>query len=241
MRVGLFVTCLVDQLWPAAGVACVRLLRRAGCEVLFDARQTCCAQPAFNAGHRAEARAVARRAIELFEEQRAEAIVLPSGSCAAMIHQWRTHFAEEPAWRERAERVAARTYELSDFLVRTLDAPELGARFEGRVSWHDACHGRRELGLRDEPRRLLRAVRGLMLVEAKHCESCCGFGGTFSVRYPEISVAMLERKLDELEALGVDAVVSGDAGCLLQIEGRLRRRGSHLRALHLAEVLAGGS
>lgn len=238
MRVALFVTCLVDQLWPAAGVAAVRVLRRAGCAVDFDAGQTCCGQPAFNAGHRDDAKRVARATVGLLERQRADAIVMPSGSCAAMAHQWKVLFEDEPAWSARAERVAERTHELAGFLVNTLGVDELGARFDGRVTWHDACHGLRELGLKREPRRLLERVRGAELVEAERCESCCGFGGTFSVRYPEISAAMLDRKLDELEALRVDALVSGDAGCLMQIEGRLARRGSRIRALHLAEVLA---
>lgn len=238
MRVALFVTCLVDQLWPSAGVAAVRVLRRAGCEVTFDPRQTCCGQPAFNTGYRAESRAVARRTIEVLEEQDADAIVLPSGSCTAMVHLWRDLFEDEPEWRARGERIAERTHELAGFLVNVLGVDELGARFAGRVTWHDACHGLRELGLREEPRRLLRKVQGAELVEATRCDSCCGFGGTFSVKYPEISVAMLDRKLDEIDALGVDAVVSGDVGCLMQIEGRLARRGSSVKALHLAELLA---
>jgi L-lactate dehydrogenase complex protein LldE len=238
MRVALFVTCLVDQLWPSVGVATVQVLRRAGCEVSFDARQTCCGQPAFNTGYRSEAKEVARKTIELLEEQRADAIVLPSGSCTAMTHLWKELFHDEPEWRERSEAVAARTHELAGFLVKVLGKEEFGARFDARVSWHDACHGLRELGLRDEPRRLLQGVAGLELVEAQRCESCCGFGGTFSVKYPEISVAMLDRKLDELHALHVDAVVSGDVSCLMQIGGRLARRGMHTRPLHIAEVLA---
>jgi L-lactate dehydrogenase complex protein LldE len=239
VRVDLFATCLVDQLWPSAGMATVRLLERAGCQVGFDERLTCCGQPAFNAGFREEARAVARRAIELLEESPAEALVMPSGSCAAMTGHWPELFASEPDWRERALRAGARVHELSRFLVRRLEVLQLGARFDGRIAWHDACHGLRELGIRDEPRRLLAQVAGAELVLLECAEHCCGFGGTFSVRHPEISTAMLDRKLAELEERRVDAVISGDVGCLMQIEGRLARRGSSMRALHLAELLAG--
>lgn len=239
MRVSLFVTCLVDQFWPAAGVATVRLLRRAGCEVRFDERQTCCGQPAFNSGLRSDARAVAKHAIEVLEAGAPDAIVLPSGSCCAMTKHWHTLFEDEPEWRARGERIAEHTHELSRFLVQTLGVDELGARFDGRLAWHDACHGLRDLGIRAEPRRLLAKVAGAELVEVAHHDQCCGFGGTFSVHYPEISVAMLDRKLDALEARAVDAVVSGDVSCLMQIGGRLARRGSRMRTLHLAELLAG--
>ena len=237
MKVALFVTCLVDQFRPDVGLATVEVLRRAGCEVGFDARQTCCGQPAFNAGYPDEARGVARQTIAALEGS--EAIVLPSGSCTAMTRHWPELFAEDESWRARAAAVAARCHELSAFLVRVLARTELGARFEGRVSWHDACHGLRELGLKSEPRALLAQVRGLELHESSQAESCCGFGGTFSVKFPELSVAMLDRKLQGLEEAQVRAVVSSDVSCLLQIEGRLARRGSSIRALHLAELLAG--
>jgi len=236
-RVSLFVTCLVDQLRPEVGLATARVLERAGCEVTFDPRQTCCAQPAFNSGFREEARAVARHFVEVFEQ--ADAVVVPSGSCTSMVHHLAELFADEPAWLERAERVAARTHELASFLVRELGLTDLGARFEGRVAWHDACHGLRDLGLRDEPRRLLASVRGLELVEMSSGDSCCGFGGTFSVKFPELSTAILDHKLARLAEAGVDAVSSLDASCLMQIAGRLARTGSRVRTLHLAEVLAG--
>lgn len=235
-RVSLFVTCLVDQLRPEVGLATVRVLERAGCEVEFDARQTCCAQPAFNSGFRPEARRVARHFVEVFEQ--AEAIVVPSGSCTAMVHHLPELFADVPEWRARAERVAARTHELASFLVRELGVTDLGARFEGRVAWHDACHGLRELGIRAEPRELLRHVRGAELVEMKGAESCCGFGGTFSVQFPELSTAILDHKLAGLAEAKVDVVTSLDASCLMQIAGRLARTGARLRTLHLAEILA---
>jgi L-lactate dehydrogenase complex protein LldE len=237
MRVALFVTCLVDQLWPSAGAGAVTVLRRVGCSVEFDEAQTCCGQPAFNTGYRKEARALAARFIEILEASSADAIVSPSGSCTAMVHHYEDLFAE-PRWKQRARAVAERTYELSSFLVNRLGVEDVGASFSGRLTWHDACHGLRELGIRHEPRRLLHHVRGVELVEVPGSDTCCGFGGTFSVKYPEISVAMLDQKLSAIEAAGVDAVVAGDASCLMQIEGRLTRTGSRVRALHLAEVLA---
>jgi L-lactate dehydrogenase complex protein LldE len=237
MRVSLFVTCLADQLWPSAAIGAVQVLRRVGCVVEFDERQTCCGQPAFNTGYRPEARMLARRFIEIFEASDADAIVSPSGSCTAMVHHYEELF-EDAAWRGRARALAKRTHELSDFLVNRVGVDDVGASFSGRLTWHDACHGLRDLGLKSEPRRLLRHVRGAELVELVNAESCCGFGGTFSVKHPEISVAMLDEKVEAIERAGVDAVVSGDASCLMQIGGRLTRRGSSVRAMHLADVLA---
>jgi L-lactate dehydrogenase complex protein LldE len=237
MRVSLFVTCLADQIWPSAAVGAVQVLRRVGCSVEFDERQTCCGQPAFNTGYRPEARVLAQRFIEIFESSGAEAIVSPSGSCTAMVHHYEQLF-EDAEWRERGRRLAARTHELSSFLVNQLGVDDVGASFTGRLAWHDACHGLRDLGIKSEPRRLLRHVRGVELVELPNAESCCGFGGTFSVKHPEISVAMLDEKIEAIERAGVDAVVSGDASCLMQIGGRLSRRGSSVRALHLADILA---
>jgi L-lactate dehydrogenase complex protein LldE len=237
MRVALFVTCVVDQLWPAIGVSAVQVLRRVGCTVEFDRRQTCCGQPAYNSGYRAEARAIAQRFVETFEANDVDAIVSPSGSCTAMVRHYEDLF-DDAGWRTRARALAARTHELSAFLVHQLGVDDVGATFPGRLTWHDACHGLRELGIRSEPRRLLSHVRGAELVELANAEACCGFGGTFSVKYPEISVAMLDEKVAAIEAAGVAAVVAGDASCLLQIEGRLARRGSRVRALHLAQVLA---
>jgi len=238
MRVGLFVTCLVDQMWSSIGTSTVDVLRRAGCTVEFDERQTCCGQPAFNTGYRNEARRVAGRLIELCEESQAEAIVSPSGSCTAMVHHYPSLFADDAEWSARARTVAERTFELSSFLVRVLKTEDVGARFAGRVTWHDACHGLRDLNLHDEPRRLIRRVREVEFVELENADACCGFGGTFSVKYPEISTAILEQKINAIEASGVDAVISGDASCLMQIGGRLSRIGSTVRVMHLAELLA---
>jgi L-lactate dehydrogenase complex protein LldE len=237
-RVGLFVTCLVDQMWSSIGVSTVAVLRRAGCTVEFDERQTCCGQPAFNTGYREEARRVARRFVELCETSNAEAFVAPSGSCTAMVHHYDALFADDEQWLARARAVAARTYELSSFLVDVLKTEDVGARFAGRVTWHDACHGLRELNIREAPRRLINRVKEVEFVELENADACCGFGGTFSVKYPEISTAILEHKIDAIEKSGVDAVISGDASCLMQIGGRLARIGSKVRVMHLAELLA---
>lgn len=238
MKVSLFVTCLVDQLWSSIGTSSVAVLRRVGCEVEFDDRQTCCGQPAFNTGYRNEARQVAKRFIEVFEESRSEAIVSPSGSCAAMVHHFPELFSDEPQWRQRAQAIAARTHELSSFLIRVLEIEDVGASWQGRLTWHDACHGLRDLNIKSEPRRLIRNVRGAEFVEIENAEACCGFGGTFSVKYPEISLAILDQKIEAIEKAGVQAVVSGDASCLMQLGGRLSRQGSNVRVMHLAELLA---
>ena len=238
MKVSLFITCLVDQLCPQIGVSTVEVLRRAGCEIAFDERQTCCGQPAFNTGYRTEAQKFAKRFIEIFEETGAGAIVSPSGSCTAMVRHFDELFPDDAGWRERARAIADKTYEFGEFLVKILGVENVDARFDGRLTWHDACHGLRELNLRDEPRRLLRNVTGAEFVEMQNADSCCGFGGTFSVKYPEISVAILDNKIDAIEKAGVRAVVSCDASCLMQIGGRLSRLGSKVKPMHIAEVLA---
>lgn len=234
----MFITCLVDQLWPSVGTSAVEVLRRAGCEVVFDERQTCCGQPAFNTGYRAEARKLARRFIEIFEETGADAVVSPSGSCTAMVHHFDVLFGDDHHWRERARSLAARTHEFGSFLVNVLKVEDVGASFNGRVTWHDACHGLRDLNIYSEPRRLIGNVRGAEYVELANADSCCGFGGTFSVKYPEISVAILDNKIDAIEKAEVRAVVSADASCLMQIGGRLARNNSAVQAMHLAELLA---
>ena len=238
MKVSLFVTCLVDQLWTGIGVSSVEVLRRVGCEVEFDQRQTCCAQPAYNTGYLKEARRVAKRFISIFEESNADAIVSPSGSCTAMVHHYSQLFAGDAEWLPRARAIAAKTHELSSFLIRVLKVENVGASWEGRLTWHDACHGLRDLNIKSEPRTLIRNVRGAEFVELEHADACCGFGGTFSVKYPEISVAILDQKIDAIERAGVDAVVSGDASCLMQIGGRLSRKGSKVQTMHLAELLS---
>lgn len=238
MKVAFFVTCLVDQLYPNVGGSAVKVLRRAGCRVTFDERQTCCGQPAFNTGYRKEARKFAERFIEIFEESDADAIVSPSGSCTAMVKHFHELFPENKTWRRRAENIAAKTHELVSFLVNTLKIEDLGASCSGRITWHDACHGLRDLGLKEEPRRLLRSVKGIEFVEMQNAEVCCGFGGTFSVKYPEISAGILDNKIEAIEKADVSVVSSCDASCLMQIGGRLSRLGSGVKPMHIAEILA---
>lgn len=236
--VALFVTCLVDQLYPHVGEAAVRVLERAGCTVSFPAAQTCCGQPTFNDGFWDDARTLARKFLDVFGD--APHIVAPSGSCAVMAREWYPRlFSDTPALAERAREVGHRTYELSEFLVRVLGRTDLGARFPAAVAYHPSCHGLRGLGLREEPLRLLRAVRDLRLVDLKGADECCGFGGFFAVKFAGVSGAMLASKLDAIEASGAEVVTATDVSCLMHIAGGLVRRGSKVRAMHLAEVLAG--
>lgn len=238
MKVSLFITCLVDQLCPNVGVATVAVLRRAGCEVVFDERQTCCGQPAFNSGYRKEARKFAERFIGIFEETDADAIVSPSGSCTAMVRHFYELFPDDENWRIRAEKIAAKTHEFSSFLVNVLKIETVGAQFKGKLTWHDACHGLRDLNIKSEPRRLLKNVAETELIEMENADVCCGFGGTFAVKFPEISAAILDNKIEAIEKSGADAVVSCDASCLMQIGGRLSRTGSKIKPMHIAEILA---
>lgn len=240
MRTAIYVTCLVDQVWPEVGLATAALLRHAGCDVVFDEAQTCCGQPACNTGYPGHGRVLAQNVITQWERLGADALVLPSGSCAAQIHHYPGLFADDARWRERAERLAERTFELGQFLVHERKLSSVPGRFAGTVGWHDACHGLRDLGIRAEPRALLRMVPGLTLHELPFADACCGFGGTFAVKYPEISVAIADRKVESIAKAEVDAVVSGDVSCLMHLRGRLQRLGSKVKALHLAEVLAAG-
>jgi L-lactate dehydrogenase complex protein LldE len=235
MKVSLLVTCLGDALFPDVGVATVRLLRRLGVAVDFPQAQTCCGQPHFNSGYHAEARELARHTLRTFDN--GQTVVVPSGSCAAMVKlEYPELFHDDPVWRPRAEDLAHRTHELSDFLVNVLGIEDVGARFEGKVTYHMACH-LRGLGLLTEPERLLARVKGLEYVKLERADECCGFGGSFAVRYPGISGAMVQDKAAFIEKAGVSTVVATDAGCLMNIAGCLRRRGSTVRALHLAQVL----
>ncbi len=237
-RVGLFVTCLVDLFRPSVGFAAVKLITRAGCDVEVPRRQTCCGQPAYNSGDRATAQALARQTIEAFEGY--DYVVAPSGSCAGML---KMHYpellAEDAQWKPRAAAFAARVHELVSFLVNVRGLTRVDARFAARVTYHDACSGLRELGIRGEPRQLLRSVEGLELVEMTDPHVCCGFGGTFSVKYPDISNAIVSRKADDVGATGADVLLAGDLGCLMNMAGKLSRRGSRVAVRHVAEVLAG--
>jgi L-lactate dehydrogenase complex protein LldE len=230
------VTCLGDALFPEVGVATVRLLRRLGVEVDFPEAQTCCGQPHFNSGFRADARELAGHTLKTFDN--GQLVVTPSGSCAAMVKlEYPELFHDDPVWHRRAADLARRTHELSDFLVNVLGVEDVGARFAGRVTYHVACH-LRGLGLLTEPERLLRKVKDLEYVPLERADECCGFGGSFSVRYPEISGAMVRDKAAFIEKAGVHAVIATDAGCLMNIGGYLRRQGSGVKTLHLAQVLA---
>jgi len=239
MKVSLFIPCLADMFMPSAGEATARLLARLGCEVEYPAAQTCCGQPAFNAGHWPEARKVARQFLRAFS--RSEIIVAPSGSCVSMVsNHYEKLFADAPAELEAARALGARTFELTEFIVKRLGITEVGASFRAKVAYHDSCHLLRELGLRDEPRALLRGVTGLELVELAESDRCCGFGGTFAIKFPEISAAMVRRKVERIKESGADTVVAGDPGCLINIKGRVHRAGLEVRVMHIAEVLAAG-
>ncbi len=236
MKISLFVPCFVDQLFPNVAVSTVQILERLGHEVSFPSAQTCCGQPAFNSGFCNEARDVAERFLEIFSE--ADAVVAPSGSCVSMVKHYYADLFQGRAEESLATLVAGKTFELAEFLVHRLRIMDLGARYPRKVVWHDACHGLRELKLKQEPRQLLRAVRDLELLEMKECETCCGFGGTFSVKFPDISIAMDEVKIASIEETGADCVASMDSSCLMQIRGLLEKRGSRVEAVHLAEILA---
>ena len=237
-RVGLFVTCLVDLLRPSVGFAAVKLLTDAGCEVEVPAAQTCCGQPAYNSGDRATSQEIARLTIAAFEGF--DYVVAPSGSCAGML---KSHYpgllADDPRWAGRATVFAGKVHELISFLVDVRGVTAVAAEFKGRATYHDSCSGLRELGIRTQPRRLLGSVKGLDLVEMADSDVCCGFGGTFSVKYPEISNAIVERKTEHIAATEADLVLAGDLGCLMNMAGKLSRQGRTIAARHVAEVLAG--
>jgi L-lactate dehydrogenase complex protein LldE len=236
-RVSLFVTCIVDQLFPKVGMAAVDVLERLGFRVDFPEAQTCCGQPAFNSGYREEARQVARHFLDVFRD--ADYIVVPSGSCTSMIaHHFADIFENEPDNLERARRLAPKVFEFSRFLIEVAGVEDVGAHLEEVVTYHDSCHALRELNIKDGPRRLLANVHGLELREMDTAEECCGFGGTFSVKFAEISGGMARGKIDSIVRTGASAVVSIDSSCLMQLQGAISRAGLPIRTLHLAEVLA---
>ena len=237
-RVGLFVTCLVDLMRPSVGFAAVKLLENAGCRVEVPETQTCCGQPAFNSGDRKDARDVARGVIAAF--QGFDYVVVPSGSCAGMIHEhYPALFANEPETLAKAQDLARRTHELVSFLVDVLGVGQVDAAYDGVATYHDSCSGLRELKVKAQPRRLLASVKGLGLKELPGAEICCGFGGTFCVKYPDISERMAADKADDVTATGADTLLAGDLGCLMNMAGTLQRQGSPVRVRHVAEVLAG--
>jgi L-lactate dehydrogenase complex protein LldE len=237
-RVGLFVTCLVDLMRPSIGFAAVQLLEQAGCTVDVPRGQTCCGQPAWNSGDRASTAALAKQTITAFEPY--DYIVAPSGSCGGMI---RKHFAEalagDPVWVERARKLGARTYELISFLVDVRGMTSVDVSWPATATYHDSCSGLRELGIRKQPRALLATVKGLTMIDLPDADACCGFGGTFSIKYPDISNKIVEAKTAAIAGTKADLLIAGDLGCLMNMAGKLSREGSKTKVRHVAEVLAG--
>ena len=237
-NVQLFITCLVDTFFPATGEAMVNVLQRCGVRVDFPTGQTCCGQPPFNAGLRSDARSMAEHTIKVFENAPGD-IVIPSGSCAAMVrHSYLELFEGDPVWYPRAKALAARTYEFTEYLVDVLKVTDVGARWDGKLAYHASCHLNRHLGIDRQPRALLAAVRGAEIVELPASDDCCGFGGVFSVEHPELSAEMLKRKIGNLEASGAPTLVLADTGCRMHIAGGLHRQGKSQQVLHIAEILA---
>lgn len=241
MRASLFIPCYVDQFYPQIGVNVADLLERLGHEIDYPANQTCCGQPAFNAGFCGEAKSVAEHFLKTFHD--AEHIVVPSGSCAAMVKVFYRELFENTPHAQAAHDLAERTWEFSDFLVKKLGVTDVGAKFDARVTFHDGCHGLRELGVKDSPRTLLKHVQGLELVEMDEAETCCGFGGTFAVKFPQISIAMAQVKSASAERTDANIIVSNDPSCLMHLGGYLEKQAlenqtTPTRCMHLAEVLA---
>jgi L-lactate dehydrogenase complex protein LldE len=236
VRVSLFVTCLVDQLYPEVGLSTARLLRRLGCEVDAPRSQTCCGQPAFNSGYVGEAASVARSLVGSFE--RAEYVVSPSGSCCGMVrHFYPELFAKDPPARAAADAFVGKVFELSEFMVNVLKVVDVGAVFPHRVTYHPSCHGSRLLGVRDEPLTLLRSVRKIDFAPLPRAEDCCGFGGTFAVKMSDASGAMVDEKVDHVVETEAQYLVGTDMGCLMNIAGRMQMRGVRVKPIHLAQVL----
>jgi L-lactate dehydrogenase complex protein LldE len=236
-RVSLFVTCIVDRVFPQVGIAITELLERLGYQVHFPKAQTCCGQPAFNTGYTEEARNIARHFLDVFRD--AEYIVVPSGSCTSMIaHHFAGLFEHHPKLLAEAHALEPRVWEFSRFLLEVARVEDVGARFDGVVTYHDSCHALRELRIKAGPRKLLAKVRGLTLTEMGAAEECCGFGGTFSIKFPEVSGAMARTKIDSIRHAGASTVVSIDSSCLMQLQGVIDRAGLPIKTLHLAEVLA---
>lgn len=237
-RVALFATCLVDLLRPSVGFAAAKLIAASGCSVEVPAGQTCCGQPAYNSGDKDTAADLARQTIAVLEPF--DYVVVPSGSCAGML---KAHYpdllADDAIWAPRADSMARKTHELVSFLTDVRGMTRVEARLAARATYHDSCSGLRELGIKDQPRRLLASVEGLELVEMKDCEICCGFGGTFSIKFPEISNAIVEKKCANIVEAAPDLLLAGDVGCLINMAGKLRRQGRSIAVRHVAEVLAG--
>jgi len=236
-NVTLFIQCLVDTIYPEVGEAMVQVLQDLGASLNCPTDQTCCGQPAFNAGYRSQARAVAQHFIEVFETS--EVIVCPSGSCVNMVrHHYAELFRDDPQWLQRAQKLSACTFEFTEYLVDVLGIDDLSAAYSAKVTYHDSCHLLRGIGVKEQPRRLLRNVAGVEFIEMNDSDRCCGFGGSFSVKYPHISTAMVAEKVDNIIDSGADTVVGCDMGCLMNIQGMLSRMGSNVKVMHIAQVLA---
>ena len=237
-RVGLFATCLVDLFRPSVGFASVKLLQDAGCDVHVPVAQTCCGQPAYNTGDRADTREIAEQVIEAFEGF--DFIVAPSGSCASMLKKhYPGLFKGDSAWEDRAQRFSDKCHELISFLTDVMMVRDTGASLDAKITYHDSCSGLRELGVKDQPRKLLGSVGGVELREMTDSDVCCGFGGTFCVKYSDISNAIVTKKVGNIDASGADMLLAGDLGCLMNMAGKLKRQGSDVEVRHVAEVLAG--
>jgi L-lactate dehydrogenase complex protein LldE len=235
MKVTLFATCLVDMFQSSVGKATVELLEHLGCEIEFPESQTCCGQPSYNSGYVKETKEAMKRMIETFKD--AEYIVSPSGSCAYMFQEYPHVFKDDPVWEPKAKELAEKTYELTQFIVEVLKVEDVGATFEGRVTYHTSCHMTRLLGVKEPPITLLKNVKGLHLTDLPGKEQCCGFGGTFSVKMAQISEQMVDEKVRHVEETGAEYLIGADAGCLMNIGGRIGRQGKPIKVLHIAEVL----
>ncbi|MER3445675.1 MAG: Fe-S oxidoreductase [Candidatus Dadabacteria bacterium] len=237
MKTSLFITCLVDIFFPQVGESMVRVLKSLGVEIDFPEDQTCCGQPAFNSGFHHDAKEVAKRFLSVFN--RSGFIVSPSGSCTSMVRVfYKELFKNEPKMIEVLDNISSRTYEFSEFLVNVLRVEDVGAIYNGKVTYHDSCHLLRELRIKDEPRKLIKSVKGVEFIEMNLHDACCGFGGTFSVKFPDVSASILDEKIENIVKSGADTIVSTDMGCLMQIGGALSRRGIPIKTMHIAELLA---
>jgi len=235
MKVSLFATCLVDMFQSDVGKATVELLERLGCEIEFPESQVCCGQPAYNSGYVKESKEAMKRMIATFEN--AEYVVSPSGSCAFMFHEYQHIFADDPVWGPKAKQLAEKTYELTQFIVDVLKIEDVGASFEATATYHTSCHMTRLLGVKEAPMKLLKNVKGLKFTELPGKEQCCGFGGTFSVKMAQISEQMVDEKVQHVEETEAEYLIGADAGCLMNIGGRIERKGKPIKVVHIAEVL----
>lgn len=237
MKVSLFITCLSDVFFPQVGKSVVDIMEHCGVEIDFPEGQTCCGQPAYNSGYQKEAKEAAKQMIKAFEHS--EYIVGPSGSCASMVcHYYKEMFKDDPEWHEKAEKMADKTYELTDFLINILGVSNLGSELCESATYLQSCHMSRGLGIKEEPLKLLSQVKGLDLKELPYCQDCCGFGGTFAVKMSPISEMMVDEKIKHIESTGANLLIGADMGCLMNIGGRLRRIGKEIQVMHVAEVLA---